>query len=226
MSAVNDYFKDWINYLDTKELFKVMQILDSEYKTKRISPNKGDVFKVFNLCEYRNLRVIILGQEPYAQSDVANGIMFGTNKKIFTPTLKVITESLINPEKVDYDSYFIDTSLESWLKQGVLLLNSSLTVEENKIGTHTMLWRNFISSFISKVSESNPGLVFILLGNQAKTFKPYIHKNCYVLLEQHPLHFVRTNSKMPNTVFKEANRILKSSNNIKINWYEKIDGRE
>lgn len=226
MSTINDYFKDWINYLDTKELFKVMQILDSEYKTKRISPNKGDVFKVFNLCEYKNLRVIILGQEPYPQSDVANGIMFGTNKKIFTPTLKVITESLINPEKVEYESYFIDTSLESWLNQGVLLLNSSLTVEENKIGTHTMLWRNFISSFISKVSESNPGLVFILLGNQAKTFKPYIHKNCYVLLEQHPLHFVRTNSKMPDTVFKEANRILKSSNNIKINWYEKIDGRE
>lgn len=226
MSTINDYFKDWINYLDTKELFKVMQILDSEYKTKRISPNKGDVFKVFNLCEYKNLRVIILGQDPYPQSDVANGIMFGTNKKIFTPTLKVITESLINPEKVEYESYFIDTSLESWLKQGVLLLNSSLTVEENKIGTHTMLWRNFISSFISKVSESNPGLVFILLGNQAKTFKPYIHKNCYVLLEQHPLHFVRINSKMPNTVFKEANRILKSSNNIKINWYEKIDGRE
>lgn len=226
MSTINDYFKDWINYLDTKELFKVMQILDSEYKTKRISPNKGDVFKVFNLCEYKNLRVIILGQDPYPQSDVANGIMFGTNKKIFTPTLKVITESLINPEKVEYESYFIDTSLESWLKQGVLLLNSSLTVEENKIGTHTMLWRNFISSFISKVSESNPGLVFILLGNQAKTFKPYIHKNCYVLLEQHPLHFVRTNSKMPDTVFKEANRILKSSNNIKINWYEKIDGRE
>lgn len=225
MSTINDYFKDWINYLDTKELFKVMQILDSEYKTKRISPNKGDVFKVFNLCEYKNLRVIILGQDPYPQSDVANGIMFGTNKKIFTPTLKVITESLINPEKVEHESYFIDTSLESWLKQGVLLLNSSLTVEENKIGTHTMLWRNFISSFISKVSESNPGLVFILLGNQAKTFKPYIHKNCYVLLEQHPLHFVRTNSKMPDTIFKEANRILKSSNNIKINWYEKIDGR-
>lgn len=225
MSTLNDYFKDWIRYLDIKELQKVMTSLDIEYKVKKISPAKGDVFKAFNLCEYKDLKVIIIGQDPYPQANIATGVMFGNRTEPLSPSLKVLKESLINPEMPDYKSYYIDITLESWLKQGVLLLNSALTVEENKVGTHTMLWRNFIATFIKNVSEVNPGLIFVLLGNQAKTFKPYIHKNCHVLIEQHPAYYVRINRKMPNTVFKEVNRILKSSNNFKINWYE-VDDRK
>ena len=125
--------------MNIEELHKILFILDKEYKTKKISPNKEDVFKVFNLCKYKDLKVVMLGQDPYPQPNVATGIMFGNKDTLVSPSLKVIKEALINPSKPNYNQCYLDISLESWVQQGVLLLNSALTVEINNIGAHVMI---------------------------------------------------------------------------------------
>ena len=223
---MHTYFKKWIQYLEINELNKVLSILEQEYKTKKISPSKGEVFKVFNLCEYDNLKVIMIGQDPYPQPGIATGIMFGNNVENLSPSLQVIKDALLDPRKPRYDSYYFDYTLESWVRQGVLMLNSALTVEVNKVGSHTMLWRKFISSFIEKVSNANNVMIFVLLGAQAKTFKPYINKNCHIIEENHPAYYARINKPMPDTIFRKINSILKDSNNFKIKWYEEIDARK
>lgn len=223
---MHTYFKKWIQYLEINELNKVLSILEQEYKTKKISPSKGEVFKVFNLCEYDNLKVVIIGQDPYPQPGVATGIMFGNNGESLSPSLQVIKDALLDPRNPGFDSYYFDYTLESWVRQGVLMLNSALTVEVNKVGSHTMLWRKFISSFIEKVSNANNGMIFVLLGAQAKTFKPYINKSCRIIEENHPAYYARMNKPMPDTIFRRIDDILKNSNNFKIKWYEEIDARK
>lgn len=220
METIANYFGEWGRYLDFITLKKILTTLDLEYKTKKISPQKGDVFKVFDVCPYDKLKVVMLGQDPYPQHGIATGIMFGNNKTPISPSLEVIKNALINPEFPDYSNYKLDITLESWAKQGVLLLNSALTVEENRIGSHIMLWRPFISHLLEEISNYNPGLIFVLFGNTAKTFLPYINKNCPILTEQHPAWYARNNSKMSNHIFIEINKLLKDNNNLNINWYE------
>lgn len=100
------------------------------------------------------------------------------------------------------------------------MINSALTVEIGKVGSHTMLWRGFISKLIKKLSEYNTGIIYVLFGEQAKTFKPYIGKNNIVFEEKHPAYYARTNSRMPSTIFYEINKLLKSKYNCQISWYK------
>lgn len=173
------------------------------------------------MCPYDECRVVLLGQDPYPQKGVATGLAFGN--KIGTvkisPSLQVLKESVIDYTKYHSNPKF-DITLEDWAKQGVLLLNSALTVEVNKPQSHTLLWRPFIADLLNKLSNYRSGIVYILLGKQAQSFKPYINsKFNYILEEQHPSYFIRTNQTMPNTVFKEASRILNDINGYGINWY-------
>ena len=219
---LKEYFKEWYNHINKKELIEIINFLNNEYKIKKISPDKGDIFKIFSLCDYSKLKVVIIGQDPYPQAKKATGIMFGNNCEPLSPSLEVIKETILdytNPEHI-YREF--DITLESWANQGVLLLNSSLTVEENKIGSHINLWRRFMSSFIESLSEANSSVIFILFGDTAKTFKSYIHKDCIVLQEKHPAYYIRMNKKMPDTVFKTTNYILEKQYKTNIKWFNEM----
>ena len=133
-----EYFGDWYKCIDKEALAKVKKQLDILYKTKLVCPHYIDVFKAFKLCDYNNLSVVMLGMDPYPQKDVATGLAFANKDKVESPSLKVIQDTL---------GYNINPTLESWARQGVLLLNSALTVEMNKVGSHIMMWRPFISLF-------------------------------------------------------------------------------
>jgi uracil-DNA glycosylase len=214
-------FKTWEKFFNNKELNSILLYLDKLYKTKKISPQKGDVFNVFNKCNYNNLRVVIIGPEP-SNTLIDSGIMFACNHYGDT-TIDILKKSFIDARKPDYSEYYFDSTLESWLNQGVLLLRSSFTVELYKPKSHYNIWKYFIGKFIKEVSCNNPGLIFILLGEQAKTYKPYIHKNCYILEEHTPVYYFKQGEYMPLTVFNKTNSILQYNNNLKIKWYEKID---
>ena len=109
----------------------------------------------------------------------------------------------------------------SWAKQGILLINGALTVEMNKIGSHTMLWRPFISSLLHNLSNEYTGIVYVLFGNQAQTFRPYINEKLnYVLEENHPAYYARTHKKMPGDVFDKVNDIIYKMYGEKIEWYK------
>ena len=100
------------------------------------------------------------------------------------------------------------------------MINSALTVEMNKAGSHTMLWRPFISKLLKKMSEYDVGMIYVLFGGTARTFKPYIGKYNDVIEIEHPAYFARIHQDMPSDIFYEINRLLKDRCNYQINWYK------
>ena len=223
MVSLADYFKDWVTVLNSIELIRVLNELNQLYKVKPICPARPDVFKAFELCSRRNCKVVFIGQDPYPQKGVATGILFGnsadTKEEDYSPSLKIIKDAVIDLHK-PHNLITFDPTLESWARQGILMINSALTVELNKPGSHTMLWRPFISKLLKNLSEIETGIVYVLFGGTAKTFKPYIGKYNDVLEVEHPAHFARVGKDMPSDVFYEVNRLLKLKYNTTIKWYK------
>ncbi len=217
--TLEEYFGDWLKVIDVNELNNVMTKLNSLYSKTLVCPTQKDVFKAFNLCNLHDLKVVFIGQDPYPQKDVATGVLFGTNN-ISTPSLEVIKEAAINYE-VPHNTIIFDDTLESWAKQGILMINSALTVEMNKIGSHIMLWRSFICKLLKNISNHDTAILYVLFGKQAQTFKPYINLNHNYLIEiNHPSYYARTNTKMPYEVFLEINDLMIKLYGTTIKWYQ------
>lgn len=217
-SKIEDFFGDWGGVVDFTVTESVLQSLLPEYANKMISPSKDLIFKAFTECAYKDLKVVIIGQDPYPQKDIATGIAFGVNGEL-SPSLEVLFEVLQRTNK----PVILDKTLVSWANQGVLLLNSALTVEINKIGSHTMIWRKFIVKLLENLSEINSGIIYVLLGSQAKTFRPFINKNSNHILEyNHPAFYARIDKPMEGDLFKDVNDILKRIHNSKIKFYGEI----
>ena len=222
--TLEEYFGRWMRVIDKRELESVLSKLGPEYKRKPICPTQSDVFKAFEVCPYDKLKVVMLGQDPYPQKGVATGILFGnkegTRDKDLSPSLQIIKEAAINFE-IPHNCIIFDPTLESWAKQGILMINSALTVEMNKIGSHVMLWRPFIASLLKKLSENDTGIIYVLFGKQAQTFKPYINKQFNTVLEEnHPAYFARTSEAMPHTVFEQISKLTKGMYGMPITWYQ------
>lgn len=222
--TLEEYFGDWVHILDMKELNNVMGRLSVEYKRKPICPNQPDVFRAFELCPLKDLKVVMLGQDPYPQKGVATGILFGNRADVseedLSPSLKVVKEAVINSE-VPHNCITFDQTLESWAKQGILMINSALTVEMNRIGSHVMLWRPFIVRLLSNLSKHDTGIVYVLFGKQAQTFKPYINEKFNHIFEvEHPVYFARTGKKMPYELFVNVSNTVKGIYGIPLTWYQ------
>lgn len=220
---LEEYFGRWMRVIDKKELLAILSKLEVEYKRKPICPMQGDVFKAFKLCPYDDLKVVMLGQDPYPQKGVATGLLFGNKKEVdeenLSPSLQIVKEAAINLE-IPHKSIIFDQTLESWAKQGILMINTALTVEMNRIGSHVMLWRPFVANLLKKLSENETGIIYVLFGKQAQTFKPYINKQFNIILEEnHPAYFARTETKMPSTVFNQISKLTKDKYGIPITWY-------
>ena len=221
--TIEEYFGDWIKVIDKVEANNVMKRIVKESKIKTILPSVSNIFKAFQLCPYNDLRVVFVGQDPYPQKGVATGILFGnrsdTKEEDLSPSLKVIKECAINFE-IPHNSVIFDPTLESWARQGILMINSALTVELGKVGSHVMLWRPFISSLLKNLSVCNTGIVYVLFGSQAQTFKPYIGKFNTIMCIEHPAYFARMGKKMPHEVFTNISKIVKEIYGVPIEWYK------
>lgn len=216
MADVN-YAKSWRRVVDSKEASRILAELST---MTNFEPSVKDIFNAFKLCDYNNLKCIILGMDPYPQKGIATGLAFANKDDLVSPSLEIIRNSFyLDP----VENALFDPTLNHWAQQGVLLLNSALTVEIGKPGSHSMLWRNFTINFLKKLSEYNPGLVYIILGKQAETFLPYINKNVnHILIDKHPSYYVRVKEQMSNRVFKEANQILRANTGETIEWLKHI----
>lgn len=213
---LTEVLKDWTDVID----FKLLRSVLSNVPRENTTPIIRDYFKAFEECKYKDLNIVILCQDPYPQKDIATGIAFANKDYVVSPSLKVIEKTLIENNYHKGPSY-LDPTLISWCKQGILLLNSALTVEINKPNSHTMLWRPFIADVLKRLSVYKTGIVYILFGDNAKTFKPYINKrNNYILEEKHPAYYARIEGLMPYTVFEESSRIIKENSNISIKWLD------
>lgn len=221
--TVETIFGDWLRLVDTNLLMQTL----SKVPIDKICPVKEDVFKAFQLCSLKDCKVVFIGQDPYPQKGVATGILFGnkvtTEEKNLSPSLQIIREASIDFTRTHNLPIVFDITLESWAKQGILMLNSALTVEINKIGSHTQLWRPFISRFIKELS-SYGNYLFVLFGQQAQTFEPYINKNySHIIKENHPAFYARSNKVMPSNVFYDINKYLRIQNEKEIVWYNEFN---
>lgn len=221
--TIEEYFGDWMGVIDKGELNKVMSKLKS---MNNYTPSIDRIFKAFKVCNYNDLKIVMLGYDPYPQKGIATGLLFGNNKEVkeedLSPSLKIVKEAAVDFE-IPHNSIIFDQTLESWAKQGILMINSALTTEIGKTGSHTMLWRGFISKLIRNISEYNTGIIYVLFGEQAKTFKPYIGKNNIILEEKHPAYYARIEGRMPSTIFKEIIELTKKKYNEPIIWFKVIN---
>lgn len=216
-----EYFGGWITVLPTKEMQEAINKV-SLIKDK-ICPDYKNIFKAFNKCPYEKLKLIILSQDPYFQKHTATGLAFAnfnnTPEEQLSPSLKVIKESVINYE-IPHNLITFASELEEWAEQGVLLLNTALTCEVNKPGSHSLLWRPFICKLIKNICDYNSGIVWLLLGNIAQSFKPYINKNQHIIEAKHPSFYARNNEKMPYNIWHNINKILIGLDGYGITFYK------
>lgn len=222
--TLDEYFGDWMKVIDRTELNNVMVKGGQEYRRRPLCPAQSDVFRAFELCPFNDLKVVMLGQDPYPQKGVATGVLFGNRKEVdednLSPSLNVVKEAAIDFEVPHYCITF-DQTLESWAKQGILMINSALTVEMNRIGSHVMLWRPFIAKLLKNLSEYNTAIVYVLFGRQAQTFKPYINDRFNHIIEiEHPAYFARSGTKMPHQLFVDISNKVKEIYGVPIKWYE------
>lgn len=220
--TITEYFGDWMKVIDKQEAMNIMGWLKN-INPNLLCPNIRDVFKAFELCPYKECKAVFIGMDPYPQKGVATGILFGNHSTVknISPSLKIVKEASINFD-IPHNSIIFDQTLESWAKQGILMLNSALTCEVNKVGSHVMIWRPFISKLIKNMSKYNTAIVYVLFGKQAQTLKPYIGKYNHIIEVEHPAYFARTNTKMPKEVFSNINKIIKGIYGNSFEWFKQI----
>lgn len=213
--TIEKYFGDWMRVIDKPEAMKIMGWLKT-VNPNTLCPALPNVFRAFKLCSLKDCRVVMIGMDPYPDKFMgkprATGILFGNNKDVpedkLSPSLQVVKESAINFE-IPHNIITFDQTLESWAKQGILMINSALTCELNKVGSHVNQWRPFVSKLLKNLSERETGIVYILFGRQAQTLKPYINERYNDIIEiEHPAYFARSNKIMPYSVFRQMNDIL------------------
>jgi len=225
-----EYFGDWSEIVDLQEADRIIRKLSASNTV--ICPQLKDIFKAFHLCPLHSLRCVLIGQDPYPTLrkssenkliPVATGIAFAnasdTPEVSYSPSLEVLRESFID-YTIPHRRVTFDPSLEKLEEQGVLLLNSALTCQQGRVGSHTLLWRPFMKSLLTKLSRHLTGIVYVLMGTQAQTLEPYINKFNYVIHIRHPSYYARTKTRMPSDVWQQVNTILISQNGYGIEWYK------
>ena len=212
-----DYFGGWLKVIDTNSLNSMVHTLMG-MTDKKIYPAFENTFEAFHQCKYENLSVVILGQDPYFDGK-ATGLAFANPMytKDIAPSLKVIKKALCKHMGVDPDYDRFNPTLLPWAHQGVLLLNTALSVEAGKPGSHTMMWRPFIQKFLQQLGEYQTGIIYVLMGASAKSFRPYIGKFNDIIECPHPAYCARTGEDFPN-IFERIDELTMGKNGFKIKW--------
>lgn len=213
---------DWKDLLDdefNKEYYQTLRnFLTNEYKTKTIYPDKYDIFNALHFTSYKDIKVVILGQDPYHGPCQAHGLSFSVNPGIKIPP------SLLNIYKElnsDLGCYIPNNGyLKKWADQGVLLLNTSLTVRAGEANSHKSIgWEIFTDRIISLVNEKEDPVVFLLWGNNAIKKKNLItNKKHLILTSVHPSPLSASRGFFGSKPFSKINNFLISVNKKPIDW--------
>lgn len=199
---------------------KLMQEVENEYNTSVCFPPKQLIFNAFEKCNLNDLKVVIIGQDPYHGKGEANGLCFSVNEGVkIPPSLKNIFAEI----NADFDSVFLPTNgnLERWAKQGMLLLNASLTVRKDEANSHKHLkWNVFTDSLINYLSDNCENIVFLLWGSFAQKKGIKINREKHLVLEcGHPSPLSANRGFwFGNKHFSQTNRYLKSIGKTPIEW--------
>lgn len=213
---------DWDDILKEefeKDYYKnLRQFLINEYKTQKIYPSMYEIFEALKHTSYKDTKVVILGQDPYHGENQAHGLSFSVKKGVKTPP------SLLNIYKElnsDLGLYIPNNGyLISWAEQGVLLLNTVLTVREGQPNSHKDKgWEIFTDKIISLLNDREEPVIFILWGNNARNKKCLIDNNKHFILEApHPSPLSASRGFFGCGHFSKVNNILKNLEKSQINW--------
>jgi uracil-DNA glycosylase len=203
------YFSDLQEYLN-QELEKYNGLLE-------IYPPANLIFNCFNFFNFNDMKVVLIGQDPYHGPNQAMGLSFSVSKNIkVPPSLKRIYKEIETDLNININKNTGD--LTRWANQGVLLLNTALTVRQSKPSSHSKYWIKFTDLIIKYINQNSDKLVFLLWGNHAKKYKEYLDlEKHYILEASHPSPLART-GWFGCKHFSKTNQLLKNNNKNEINW--------
>ena len=205
------------DYIIQNKIDEIVYTLMANYAKSTIYPSINDVFRALNLTSFKNLKVVIIGQDPYHGEGEANGLAFSLNDDVkITPSLRNIFKELDN----DLGIKRINKDLSGWAKQGVLLLNNILTVEKDKPLSHKDLgWQEITDYIIKYISDNKENVVFILWGNESQKKSDLIDKNKhYIIRSAHPSPLSASRGFFGSKPFSKTNNYLKKNNQSIIDW--------
>jgi uracil-DNA glycosylase len=222
----NDWVDKLVRFLNTPEMKANLAKLTEIKKTSLIIPEQKDMFNAFKYCQFNDVKVVILSQDPYHTITkgkmVANGLAFSykpvdESDKTCPPSLRNIFKEINEDVYEDDLTKWLDkdeiTDLTRWAKQGVLLLNTALTVEQNKPGCHAAIWEPFTAEVLKTLSVHKTTVIYVLWGAHAQSYKKYINPRFnYILEAAHPSPFSAHKGFFGCKHFSKINEILEELN--------------
>jgi uracil-DNA glycosylase len=210
-------FKSFIFSSDFDNI--ISQLWNLAVNDKRFTPPLKQVFRAFEECPYDKLQIVFIGQDPYPQLGVADGISFscGNTGKV-QPSLRYIFEEI---ERTVYQGFptYQDPDLKRWSNQGILMLNTALTTEVGKIGGHYDIWKPFTAYLLDWLNNYNPGLVYVYMGKKAEEWSSLTNDNNYKFTVKHPASAAYNGSKWDsNDIFNKISKLIKDNKGQEIIW--------
>lgn len=214
--------KNWESFFEEEkkqQYFQdLMRFLDEEYATQTIYPSKENLFTCFTLCPLANVKVVILGQDPYHQPNQAHGLSFSVQKGVAIPrSLKNIYKELKDDIGVEAPSH---GCLVEWAKQGVFLMNTVMSVREGKPASHANKgWEIFTDHVIQTLNEQESGIVFVLWGNHAQKKASLIDQNKHRIIQSaHPSPLSASRGFFGSKPFSKIQEYLEEFGKKPIDW--------
>lgn len=210
-------FGGWSAYFDKFNLRGKIEEILSKLENEEYCPSKENIFRAIQEVSPENVKVVIVGQDPYHEKGQANGFAFAVNKGVRTPPSLV---NIFKEIKLEYGEMPTDTTLLEWAKQGVLLLNTTLTVSKGNANSHVKIGWKDITNVIIKILNSMPQhIVYLLWGNSAQQFKQILNNpRQLVLSTSHPSPLSAHRGFVGCDHFKKANEYLKKYGLEEIIW--------
>ncbi|WP_294966353.1 uracil-DNA glycosylase [Sulfurimonas sp.] len=212
----------WSALLSTQmqELYfiKLQEFVDSEYASKIIYPKYENIYRAFNLISPENVKVVIIGQDPYHGQNQANGLAFSVSDECkVPPSLKNIYKELVDDMGCDSPSF---GNLTAWAEQGVLLINSVLTVEQAKPNSHKNKgWEKFTDFVINQLSSEYENIVFVLWGGPSQKKEKLIDARKHLILKApHPSPLSSYRGFFGSKPFSASNEYLNANGKKEIDW--------
>ena len=214
-----DKLKGFIHSSDFDDL--IQKLIDAKENGKRFTPPLKYVFRAFEKCPYNNVRVVIIGQDPYPQLGVADGLAFSCSlTETEQPSLKYIFNAIENTVFPD-DPRVQDPDLKRWAEQGVLLLNSALTTEVGKPATQYDIWNPFLVYLLDILNYEQGSIIFILMGKKAHEFEDLLSPHHHIFKIAHPASAAYAGQVWDcQDVFNKANQVITEMNGpeFTIHW--------
>jgi uracil-DNA glycosylase len=208
------------NFIYSENFNKIIEYLYKDsINGKKFTPQLKNIFKAFEECPYKDLKVVFLGQDPYPGKDVADGLAFSCSyTKEAQPTLQALLDEV---NRTVNEGFNVSTNpdLTRWANQGVLLINTALTTTTYKVGQHHIIWQPFMAYLFDVLTWYNPGTIYVYFGKKASEWKNAVNDNNYKFELMHPAtSYYKEEPWECKDVFNKINKILLDNNNQQIKW--------